>query len=266
MALPNIKQWLRYTSAVVFSFLFGNILAMPFGLIIDVIVGREVTGMDWHLNMPNIIYNAIIGFFTGLCAARISKYHGVLIAIIAQFFPLLAFTIFEIAINRDITSTFAVKPSIWIYAGMLPAIAGGYLGMKMKKNLLPAIGVFILSLLMFANIIGGIALHLFTVYISYQSAGIIVAFLTFSAPFVSEIVWWLISWHQSGHFINGYSQWCLLLVITAALQMTIMFIVSYYEDKGQKQTFSNNVKNSTASIESDSDLSPQNHLSSTDWK
>lgn len=231
---PKVKQFIRYTIAVLCSYLLGNVLAIPFALIIDLVEGKEVTGMQWELSFPNLLYNAIIGFFCGFCASKIAGRRGVVIAIIAQLFPLFAFIAFEIAINRDISSTMQVKPSAWTYAGLLPAMLGGYVGSRFSKQIFTSIGVMLASAVMFATIGCGIALHIYTVYIAYQMSGVFMAILAFGSPIVAEIITWMVSWYESGNFVNGYSQWCMLYVVLLVLQGVVLYWITKMEEQKER--------------------------------
>lgn len=62
--------------------------------------------------------------------------------------------------------------------------------------------------------LGGLAIHLFTTYLAFQTSGIISAIFTFIFPPVSELFWLWRFWSWSGEFFNPYTQWiCFYLLV-----------------------------------------------------
>jgi hypothetical protein len=118
----------RILAGLCLGSLVGNITAIPFGLVIDAAYGAEVTGGQWHLSVPNILYTAIMGLLTGLAAGIISGRKGWLIGALAQFFPLTVVIVGSIIRNQDLLSMAEVPPATWTWIGLLPAIVGGRLG------------------------------------------------------------------------------------------------------------------------------------------
>lgn len=113
---------------------FGIVAAIPFALVIDAAYGHEVTGGQWHLTLPNIIYSGIIGLLTGLAAGMIVGRKGWLIGALAQFVPLTLVIFVSIVRNRDVFSMAEVPPATWTWIGLLPAVVGGYLGERVTSH------------------------------------------------------------------------------------------------------------------------------------
>jgi hypothetical protein len=106
----------------------GSLAAIPFAFAIDAAYGAEVTGGQWHLTIPNIIYSGIMGLLTGLFAGIIAGRVGWLIGALAQFIPLALLTLAAVIRNRDFLSMSEVPPATWTWIGLLPAVVGGHLG------------------------------------------------------------------------------------------------------------------------------------------
>lgn len=125
----------RFTVAVIAGTILGNAFALFAALGIDASYSHEVTGGDWQLNTPNVIYAAIMGFLVGLFAGTIAKTRGLLIGAVTQFFPLTFVIALSIYFNRpDVLSSFQVKPAVWTWIGLLPAIIGGHLGERLIND------------------------------------------------------------------------------------------------------------------------------------
>lgn len=217
MSPTKIRRFIRYTLAVLFGFVLGNILAFPLSFIIDLIVGRSVTGAPWSLTAPNFIYNSLMGLFTGFIAVKIAGNRWVAIPVLAQLFPLIVLTVLEQALNRAPASLGYIHPSFWIYTGLPAAILGGYLSHSAHLRALKATLVFIMVILLFTLSFGGLALHVFTTILAYHLSGLAASIFTFILPVISELYWWVASSHASHAFVTGYSRWCLLYGVAIIL-------------------------------------------------
>jgi hypothetical protein len=120
--------------AVVAGAVFGNLCAIVAAAGIDASYREEVTGGQWSLTLPNVIYAAIIGFLTGFFAGFIGKKRGALLGAISQFLPLLLAISVALYLNRDILARYQTKPAVWTWIGLVPAIIGGVLGARLANN------------------------------------------------------------------------------------------------------------------------------------
>jgi len=134
---------LRLAAAVLLGPLIGNIAAIPFAFAIDVAYRANVTGGQWKLTTPNVIYSAITGLLTGFPAGLIARRKGALIGAMAQLLLLAVFMIASIAANRDTLSAYEVHPATWVLIGLLPATVGGRVGERLPMT---AIGRFLQGL------------------------------------------------------------------------------------------------------------------------
>jgi hypothetical protein len=130
----TILHNLRMPLAVVAGAVLGNLSAIVAAAGIDASYGEEVTGGQWSLTLPNVIYAAIIGFFTGFFAGFIGKKRGALLGAISQFLPLLLAISVALYLNRDILARYQIKPAVWTWIGLVPAIIGGVLGARLANN------------------------------------------------------------------------------------------------------------------------------------
>jgi hypothetical protein len=130
----NILNKLRPPLAIVVGVVLGNFVAVFAAAGIDASYGAVVTGGQWSLTLPNIIYAAIIGFLTGFFAGFIGKKRGALLAAISQLVPLFLAISVALYLNRDILAGHQVKPAVWTWIGLLPAIIGGALGARLANN------------------------------------------------------------------------------------------------------------------------------------
>ncbi len=129
----KLAKLCRFVIAVIAGAILGNILAVVAALGIDIVYGREVTGGDWLLTTPNVIYAAVIGLLVGLFAGLIAKRRGWLAGTVSQFLPLFVGIAISIYVNRDLQGNYQVKPAVWTWIGLLPAMLGGHLGSWLRK-------------------------------------------------------------------------------------------------------------------------------------
>ena len=186
-----MRKSLRIVAAFVGGFILGNLFVMPIGLIIDKIYGSEVTGGAYPLNFPNIIYAISMGFLSGYFAGYTAGRKGMLIGGILQFIPLIIMTGIGISINRDIIQSYyertGVDLALWAWISLIPGIAGGFCGQKYGNLILRFISISITVIAMPFVWIGGVALHLYTVYIAYNASGIFAAIIAIMLPILSQI-------------------------------------------------------------------------------
>ncbi len=134
-----MKVALRYILAIVVGPILGNIAAAIPAIIVDMLAGKELTNLySGNLTLPNVLYASLMGGATGFFAGAIAARRGKLVAILAQFFPLLSFTVLEIVLNRDLAASYnAAHPvpiAFWTWGGLLPAMIGGYYGERFTRQ------------------------------------------------------------------------------------------------------------------------------------
>jgi hypothetical protein len=73
--------------------------------------------------------------------------------------------------------------------------------------------------------ISSLALHGYTCVVAYEASGLLAAVMTFMAPPVSEVYWFLRIWHGSGVFWNSYSSavaaWKAILAVVGGLNFAV---------------------------------------------
>lgn len=72
--------------------------------------------------------------------------------------------------------------------------------------------------------LGGLAIHLFTTYLAFQTSGIISALFTFIFPPLSELFWLWRFWSWTGEFFNFYTQWVGLYVLVVVVGYVLIAI------------------------------------------
>jgi hypothetical protein len=130
----HILHTFRILVAIIAGAIFGNLVALFGAFGIDSSYGEEVTGGQWSCTIPNIIYAVVIGFLTGFFTGFIAKKRGGLLGALSQFLPLLAIVLFCLYINRDLLGGWQVKPAVWTWIGLIPAIVGGMCGEHLVNN------------------------------------------------------------------------------------------------------------------------------------
>jgi hypothetical protein len=130
----NLLHVLRLLLAVVAGTILGNLSGLLVAIGIDAIYGREVTGGVWSFTLPNILYAMAIGFLSGLFAGLIARCRGGLLGALAQFLPLFAMIAVSLYFNRDLSGQWEVKPAVWTWIGLIPAIIGGRLGAAWRRQ------------------------------------------------------------------------------------------------------------------------------------
>lgn len=129
--MKKIPPLLRYVIAIIIGVLGGQFLAMPFVSALGSIWGQDVINSTTSLSFVNVSYMLLNGFVAGLFAGLIAGKRGKLVAGIAQFLPLILFIVFELIINRDISSHLGQYGlSFWTWVGLVPALIGGHYGVK----------------------------------------------------------------------------------------------------------------------------------------
>lgn len=124
----RILRKVRIPLGIVAGPILGNFCAVFAAAGIDASYGEQVTGGHWNLTLPNVIYAIVIGFFTGFIAGFIGKKRGGLLGALSQFLPLLFIVLLSLYLNRDLLGGYQVKPAVWTWIGLVPAIFGGRFG------------------------------------------------------------------------------------------------------------------------------------------
>jgi hypothetical protein len=128
----------RYIVAILIAVIVGQIVQIAAALIIDAIVGHEVTGGRWPPNVENVIVACIQGAAVGIIAGAIARKRGILISAIAIFLPLEIFALLELIKNRDmsdyIASVYDTKPALWIWIALVPAMICGHSSARLTQN------------------------------------------------------------------------------------------------------------------------------------
>jgi hypothetical protein len=204
---------------------------------IDIIVGREVTGGRWSLNVANIILSIIQGAAVGSVAGAIAKKRGVLISAIAVFLPNFAFSLLEVIKNRDMSDyvaiTYDTKPALWAWIALIPAMVCGHVFSKAARQhelLSSATIVYVL----FFNVAAA-AFHLYTTYVAYYFVGGMGAFITFATPLLSEIYWFISIWHSTGMFLNGFTMRILACLIVFIVAGAVLGIIGLIDNRAKNK-------------------------------
>ena len=102
----------------------------------------------------------------------------------------------------------------------------------MKKFL---IGAGIISGGIFYIIIGllGLAIHLWTIAISFFYGGIFSAIIALSLPFIAELFWFFKSWGITGTFFNTYTSFIAAYVV---LSISTLLAISFLSSKMDSNT------------------------------
>jgi hypothetical protein len=218
------QQLLRYLVAIIVAIVVGQITQILAAIFIDIIVGHEVTGVRWSLNIENVILVCIQGAAVGIIAGAVAGRRGILISAIAIFLPLQIFILLEVIKNRDmsdyIASVYDTKPALWMWIALIPAMICGHFAVKLVQN------KQLLS--MSASVYGGVsylslvAFHLYTTYTAYTLAGLVIAFVTLVTPPLSDIFWLIRIWNLTGDFFNLFS--FRLLAVIGAIVFAGIFV------------------------------------------
>jgi hypothetical protein len=198
------QQLARYVVAIIVAIVIGQIVTILAATFIDLIMGHEVTGGRWPLNIENVIVACIQGAAVGVIAGAIARKRGKLISAIAIFLPLQIFILLEIIKNQDmsdyIASMYDTELSLWVWIALLPAMICGHFSVKLVQN------KQLLSTA--ASVYGGVsylslvAFHLYTTYAAFTLAGVVAALITLATPPLSDIFWLIRIWYLTGDFIN----------------------------------------------------------------
>jgi len=200
----------RFVAAIIVAPIVGELAAIPAAFFIDIVVGAEVTGGRWPLNVPNVVLVCFKGLVVGCVAGLIAKKRGMLVAALANFLPLQVFIVGTLIINLDPTeylkTIYDTHPSLWTWIGLVPAMVAGHFAARTAQQ-----GVWILfqavgAVFMFwVGPIAAAAIHLYTTYVAYQTSGVLAALLTFGMPPLSELYWLVSIWYATGAFFNLYT-------------------------------------------------------------
>jgi hypothetical protein len=132
------RQFVRYIVAILIANLAGLIVQVVAAAFIDIVVGYEVTGDRWSLNVPNVIVMCIVGATVGCFAGAIARKRGMLISAIAVFLPLEDFVLLALIKNRDmsdyIETIFDTKRALWACVALIPAMICGHFSSKVARQ------------------------------------------------------------------------------------------------------------------------------------
>jgi hypothetical protein len=118
--LPTI---LRYLLAILASPVVGNGFVAAGGAIFFGIFNGAHPDPRFVESLGAAFYGAFTGYLAGLTA----RHRGVIVASIAQFWPLVTLLVLELSLNRRlVTENSAITPGSWIWIGMAPALIMGY--------------------------------------------------------------------------------------------------------------------------------------------
>jgi len=123
-----VRQAIRYLIAIAAAILVGEVAQVAAAGFIDLLVGNEVTGGQWSLNIPNAIVMIIVGAAIGSVAGAIAKKRGMLIAAIAALLPFE--TLIALILDRDLSALYASKAALWAWIALVPAMICGRLFAK----------------------------------------------------------------------------------------------------------------------------------------
>jgi hypothetical protein len=178
------------------------------------------------VNAENVALVCFKGLVIGCIAGSIARKLGWLAGALAAFVPLWFFIAAVLIVNRDPTEMIATEsdthPAVWSWIALVPAMVSGHFAAKEASAHGGGAVFYVVGLGFLAG--AGVAsalVHLYTAYVAYQSMGFFAALLTFSLPPLSEIVWFIIFWHETGVFLNLYTlrllAWGLLILIGAVM-------------------------------------------------
>lgn len=85
-----------------------------------------------------------------------------------------------------------------------------------------------IAYLLFLNI-GAVIFHLFTTYVAYRFDGGFAASITFLTPPLSEVYWFISTWHSTGTFFNGYTQHILACAAVVIFGGAVVGVVGLLE-------------------------------------
>jgi hypothetical protein len=130
-----LRQFVRYTAAIVTAIIVGQIAQVSAAVLIDVIRGHEITAGRWTFYAANAIVIFIQGATVGCVAGGIAKEHGMLISGIAVFLPLMIFVLMELMGNHAmfdyIATIYDTNPALWGWIGLIPAMICGHIVSKL---------------------------------------------------------------------------------------------------------------------------------------
>jgi hypothetical protein len=201
------RQLVRYLVAIIVAMVVGQITQILTAIFIDIIVGHEVTGGRWSLNIANVILVCIQGCAVGLIAGAIARKRGPLISAISIFLPLLIFLLIAGIKNQDMSdysaSTYDTKPALWIWIALVPAMICGHLSAKIVRN--EKLLINSASFYGMASYLCLFAFHLYTTYTAYELAGLAAAAVTLATPPLSDAFWLINIWKSTGVFLNIFT-------------------------------------------------------------
>ena len=79
------------------------------------------------------------------------------------------------------------------------------------------------------------AIHIITVLVAYRASGVISAIITFAAPGLAQIYWFISVWHNVGSVNNWYTWLILSVVIGMAVAMGLGMLYAVVDVLRDKQ-------------------------------
>jgi hypothetical protein len=129
------RQFVRYIAAILIAIVAGQIVQVVGAAFIDIVLGYEVTGGGWSVNLANVIVICVEGAAVGCVAGAIAQKRGMLISAIAIFVPLETletFVLVELIKNRDISdqitlpTIYEFEPTLWTWIALIPAMISAH--------------------------------------------------------------------------------------------------------------------------------------------
>jgi hypothetical protein len=147
------NQALRYLAAIVVGALAGELAGVilvtlynvgELNLLLTILSGGEKAGGQWRLNVANVVITLCKGGVTGWTAGYVAKTRGKLMAVLANFAPLIVVTAIEVISNREMQSSYSqvillpgggelhIRAAFWVWLSLIPAILGGHYAVRTR--------------------------------------------------------------------------------------------------------------------------------------
>jgi hypothetical protein len=129
---------------------------------------------------------------------------------VAVFVPLELFTAMEIIKNRDmseyIAAIYDTKLALWVWIALIPAMIAGHFAARVAEGSRSRVIQVVGAIFLFWGAgLASFAIHIYTTYLAYQTAGAFAAFVTLGLPPISEVYWFMHIWSATGVFFNLYT-------------------------------------------------------------
>ena len=104
----------------------------------------------------------------------------------------------------------------------MPALIGGYFGVKSGQGRLPVFTAGLAGIAMFGFYLGTSLFHLYTIVVAYEVSGFGAALATSATAPMAELYWFIQSWRIAGYITNFYDMLFLLLIGLLVFGVTMM--------------------------------------------